>query len=71
MGQQVAQCDVARQIPGSPAHDKAGQQFAKRRVQFELAALDKQHGRRCGGNHLGEAGHVVDGLRRHGRESSS
>ena len=61
--QQVAQLHMAGLVTGSAARHKAGQQLAQRRIQIEQAALVEQHGRSRGGHDLGEAGHVVDGLR--------
>ena len=49
-------------ITGRTAGDKSGQQIAQRLFEIEQAALVEQHGHGCGGDDLGHAGQVVDGL---------
>ena len=65
MRQQVAQRHIASTFTGSAAHHKPRQQLAQGSVQVEQAALVEQHGPGRSGCHLGEAGHVVDGLHAH------
>ncbi len=67
MGQKMLQADGTRQISGCTPGHKAGQQFAQRRFQFELSALDKQHCRSRGRYNLGQARDVVNGSSGHGR----
>jgi hypothetical protein len=62
MGQKMLQCDGARQISGCAPDHKAGQQFAQRRFQIELPALNEEHGRGRGRDNLRQARDVKRGL---------
>jgi hypothetical protein len=62
MGQKMLQCDGACRISGCAPDHKAGQQFAQRRFEVELPALDEEHGCCCGRYNLCQTRHVIHGL---------
>ena len=59
----MMQLDEAGVFAGLAANDEAGEQFAERGVEMELATLMKQHSGGSGGDDLGEAGDIKDCLR--------